>query len=126
MRSMRILRGRGKGCREVHVLVGGLLLVEAGILKDDAEGLAGFLRLVHGVETVHADAAAGGPQQRGEHFDGGGFAGSVGAEEGEDFAFGHFEGDVVDRDEVTEPLDQSLSADYGHSEIVNGSVPFGH
>ena len=79
--------------------------------------LAGFVLLVHGIEAVHADAAAGGPQQRGEHFDGGGFAGAVGAEEGEDLPFGHFEGDVVDCREVVEFLGQIVYLDHTSSPV---------
>ena len=105
---------------KLHVLPGGLVLVEAGVLEDDAEAAAHFLLLVHGVEAVHADAAAGGPQQRGEHFDGGGFAGSVGAEEGEDLPRADFERDVVDRHHVTElaneVLDVNCWAGLGHGQ----------
>ena len=79
--------------------------------------LAGFLLPVHGVEPVHADASAGGSEQRGEHLDGGGLAGSVGAKEGEDFAFGHFERDVVDGREGVEFLGQIVNLDHTASPV---------
>ena len=71
---------------DLHVLPCGQIAVEAGVLKDDAEALAGLVLLGLRVEAVELDRAAGGPQQRGEHFDGGGLPCAVGAEEGEDLA----------------------------------------
>ena len=68
----------------LHVLPGGQVAVEAGVLEDDAEAPARFVLLALRIEAVQFDGAAGGLQQRGEHFDGGGFPGAVGAEEGED------------------------------------------
>src|SRR5690606_40200132 len=43
--------------------------------------------------------AAAGLQQRGQHADGGGFAGAVGPEKAEHFARLHFEADAVHRDD---------------------------
>ena len=77
---------------ELHVFVGGQLAVEAGVLEDDAEALA---RFVLAARTGSRPSSSMGPpvglEQRGEHLDGGGFAGAVGAEEGEDLALRHFE-----------------------------------
>src|SRR6185437_16326392 len=97
---------------EVHVLVGGLLGVEAGVLEDDAEALACLFGLDGGVEAVKLDGAAGGPQQRGQHLDGGGFACAVGAEKGEDLALAYVEGDVFDGGEVAKGLYQVLNANH--------------
>ena len=68
-----------------------------------------------GIKAVEFDAAAGGPQKRGEHFDGGGFAGAVRPQESEDFALRDLEGDVVDGSEIAERFDQI--ADGNHSRI---------
>ena len=45
-----------------------------------------------------------GREQRGQHLDGGGLAGAVGPQKGEDFAFGDLEGDVIDGGEIAEFL----------------------
>ena len=71
---------------DLHVLAGGQVAVEAGILKDDAEALADLVLVRARIEAVQFDRAAGGAQQCGQHLDGGGFAGAVRAEEGEDLA----------------------------------------
>ena len=97
---------------EIHVFVGGEFVVDAGVLKDDAELLARGGLMGDGIEAVELHAAAGRRQQRGEHLDGGGFAGAVGAEKREDLALGDIEGDVVDGGEVAEFLDQSLGANH--------------
>ena len=97
---------------QIHVFVGGLLAVEAGVLKDDAEALADLVLLHRGIEAVELDAAAGRAQQRGEHLDGGGLARAVRAEEGEDLALRDVEGDVVDGGEIAEAFDQM--ADRNH------------
>ena len=70
-----------------------------------------------GGEAAHRalDLAAGGFQQRGKHFDGGCLPCPVGSEEGEDFSFGHIEGDVVDSSECAEGFDKVLDADHGES-----------
>ena len=103
--AARILRGHVvEHAVQVHVFVGGLLAVQAGVLKDDAEALAGLL-LLHGrIKAVQFDAAAGGAQQRGEHLDGGGFAGAVGTEKGEYLSLRDVEADVLDGSEIAEVL----------------------
>ena len=91
---------------EIHVLPGGLFVVETGILKDDAEALAGQLLLHRRIKSVELDTAAGGAQQRGQHLDGGGFAGAVGSEKSEDLTLRDIETDVIDGGEIAEDLDQ--------------------
>ena len=60
------------------------------------------------VEAVELNGAAGGVQQRGEHFDGCGLPCSVGAEEGEYLARRHVERDVVDGGEGSKCLYEVL------------------
>jgi len=96
---------------DLHVLPSSKVLVERGVLKDDAEAAARFVLAPLRVETVKLYGAAGRPKQGGEHLDGGGFAGSVGAEEGENLAGGYLEGDVVDGGEGAEGLHEVLDAD---------------
>src|SRR5215471_16211878 len=113
-----------------EVFGGGEVAVEAGVLKDDAELLADFVGLTPGVESIKFEATAGRREQSGEHFDGGGFASAVGAEESKDFAGGDVEGDDVNGGEVGKLLDEVLHADHGASMgfwkwevgILNGSV----
>jgi hypothetical protein len=75
---------------QLQVLGGGQISIQTGILKNDAELLANFVRLLRGVQSVQLQAAAGGRQERGQHLDGGGFPCAIGPEECEDFALGDF------------------------------------
>ena len=102
---------------EIHVFLGGLFVVETGILKDDAEALAGQLLLHRRIKPVQLDAAAGGAQQRGEHLDGGGFAGAVGSEKSEYLSLSDVEADVVDGGEIAEDLLTRLV-----TEIIRGGT----
>ena len=70
------------------------------VLKNDAETFASFVVVNVGIQAVQVDGPAGGLEQRGEDLDGGGFAGAVRAEESENFALLHIEGDVVDGPEL--------------------------
>ena len=70
--------------------------------------------LLHrGIKAVQFDAAAGRAQQRGEHLDGGGLAGSVRPEEGKYLSLRDVEADVLDGGEIAECFDQM--ADGNHS-----------
>src|SRR5271156_899549 len=97
---------------QIHVFPSGLFVVEAGILKHNAEALARQFLLYRGVEAVEFDAPAGGAQQRGEHLDGGGFPSSVRPEEGEYFSLCDVEADVIDGGEVSELSDQMADGNH--------------
>ena len=71
---------------ELHVLVCGLLAIQAGVLEDNPEFSPGFILVDHGIEAIQLNFPAGGIQQGGQHLDGGGLAGAIGAEKGEDFS----------------------------------------
>ncbi len=60
-------------------------VVEAGILEDQADGLAHLVLLVDDVEAVQRGPAAGRAGEGAENADGGGLAGAVGPQEAEDF-----------------------------------------
>ena len=62
--------------------------VETRVLKDDAKAAPHFVLLALRVEPIDLDDAAGGLEQRGQHFDGGGLAGAIGAQKREDFTLG--------------------------------------
>src|SRR5262249_39816471 len=74
--------------------------------------LAHFVRVYRGVAPVDREFAAGWLQQRGQHLDGRGLAGPIWAEEGEDLARRHGEGDTVDCGEVSEFFHQVFDADH--------------
>ena len=69
-----------------------------------------------GIEAADADAAAVEIAEAFEDFDGGGFAGAVGAEEAEDFAFVDAEADAADGFEIAVALDEIFYLDdgFGH------------
>src|SRR6202021_798627 len=71
----------------------------------DFDGVGG------GVEAEDLDAAGGGCQETGEHFDGCGFSCSVGAEESEELARRDGEVDVLNGGEVAETAGEACSGD---------------
>ncbi len=93
---------------QVHVLVGGQFVVEAGILKHDAEPAANIEGPDCRVEAVDRDRTTCGAKERRQHLDGGRLARSVGAEEREDFAGADIETDATYGSDVAEGFDQVL------------------
>ena len=67
--------------------------------------------LAHHVVARHPGPPGRGLQQRGEHADGRGLAGPVGAEEAEDLALVHHEVDAVDRHHVAEVTHETFRHD---------------
>ena len=94
---------------ELEVLGDGETQVEAGVLGHHRDSLAD-LDAVRRVERQPRDTgrARGGGDQGGEHAHGRRLAGAVRAEEAEHLAGADAEGDVVDREPLTEPLRQVL------------------
>ena len=80
---------------------------------DDADLALDFEGMGGEVEAEDLDVAGGGREQAGEHFDGGGFAGAVGAEEAEELARGDGEGDVIDGGEGAEAAGEVADGDGG-------------
>ena len=105
---------------QFHVFDRGQILVEAGILKHDAESLPHFVLLLDGIHAVDLQRSAGGSQQSRQHFDGCGFSGAVRAEKGENFAFGHVKRHVVYGCKVTKLLHQLLYSDHREA-ILRGN-----
>jgi hypothetical protein len=101
---------------QIHVLVRSLFVVQAGVLKDDTEALARQLLLHRGIQPIELDAAAGRPQQRSKHLDGGSLARSVRSQEGKYLSLRHVEADVINRREISEFFDQI--ADRNHLRVV--------
>ena len=82
---------------EADVLLAREVLVDARVLEDDPDVAPDGGRLAIEVVAGDGDRAAGLGQGRGQDADGGGLAGAVGPEEGEELARPDLEADVVDR-----------------------------
>ncbi len=103
-----------------HALAGG----EQRVLREDAD-LA--LELGDGVRRAveDEDLAPGRRQVAGEHREGGGLAGAVGADEAEDAALRHLEGDVVDGGEGAERARHALEIDGGGRLLAEARLGLG-
>lgn len=75
---------------------GFLELVEVEFLRHHAQAALERRGLAIQIVAKHVDRAAGLVHQRGENTDGGGLAGTVGAEQGEEVAFGNIEVDAFE------------------------------
>jgi len=80
----------------VEVLFNGEVVEEAEVFGEDSDGGFEFEGLALDVEAGDGGCAGGGGEESGEHLEGGGFACSVGAEEGADAAGREFKGDGID------------------------------
>jgi hypothetical protein len=94
-----------------HVLPAGEQLVYGRELTGDADGGADGVGLGLHVVAGHQDLAAAGRDQGGEDLDGGGLAGAVGPEQGEDGALGDGQVDAVQDGLVTKGLAQAGDLD---------------
>ena len=74
------------------------IAVDGEEVREVADVLLGFGGLAGDINVVDGDGAGSGSEQSGDHFEGGGFAGTVGADEAEDFAGGDVEGEMVGGD----------------------------
>ena len=97
---------------QLHVLAARQQRVQRGLLQRGADRGAHGGALADDVVARHARRARGGRQQRGEHQDGGGLAGAVGAEEAVDLAGLDAQVDAVDGARaVLELADEALHLD---------------
>ena len=80
---------------ELEVFEAGEVGVDLGFFGDVAEMGAVGGEVFVDVAAGEEDFAVGGLDHAGDHLDGGGFAGAVGAEVAEDFAFAEGEADVL-------------------------------
>src|SRR5690606_11770483 len=104
----------GKAVQVHHqpeVLPAGQQLVHGGELAGDADRGAHRLRVGGDVVTGDADRPGVEADQRGQDVDGGGLAGPVGTEQGEDRARGDVEVDAVEHGVVSEGLLQPGGCD---------------
>ena len=96
---------------EAQVLLAGHGVVEVLLLEADADLGLGHGVVATDVSAQDADLAAVGLQLPGEHLDGGGLAGAVGAQEAEDLAGRDLEADALDGLRVAVAEAQVLRAD---------------
>src|SRR5208282_4904724 len=92
---------------------GAELFIEGHLLGDQAEEAFGAARGFPEVVFSKRHGALVGPEQAGDHRDGGGLAGAVGAEKAEQLAARDLEGDAIHRAELAESFGQALHADHG-------------
>ena len=92
----------------------GELGVEAGRLEHQPDPGPPPAVAAVGVGPEDPDGAAGGGEEAFEHLQGGGLAGPVGPEHGDQLAVGHLEAHAVDGREVPEALGQPVDDDGAH------------
>jgi hypothetical protein len=102
---------------EGEVLAGGEFAEEGHAFGDDADVTFHFDGVVEEILTEDLNGAGGGGEQAGEHLDGGGFAGSVGAEEAEELAGFDREIEVVDGGEGVKGTRESVGSDGGRHDV---------
>ena len=83
-----------------------------------SDGIADEGGLGEDVVAVEFGRAGGGGHEGGEDTDGGGFAGSVGAEEPDDAAGGDVEIDVIESEDGAVPFGELLDFDHGCGPVV--------
>jgi hypothetical protein len=104
---------------EVQVLGCGEAAEEGQAFGDNADLTLEFHGAGSGVEAEDLDGAGGGCEQAGEHLDGSGLAGAVGAEEAKELAGGDGEVDVLDGGEVAEAAGE-IGCDDGWDHLGEG------
>src|ERR1700744_1621223 len=90
----------------LHVFPGGQIAIQARVLKDNAEALAGLILMGLRIEAVELNLATRRLEQSGEHFDGGRLPCPIGAEKSKNLPFRNIEGDVVDGSKSTKSFNQ--------------------
>src|SRR6266498_4052256 len=98
---------------EAQVLLGGEVVVQGGVLEDQADAPPHLGLALDHVEAGHAGAPRARPQQRAQHRDGGRLAGAVGPQEPEGLAGRDAEAHAADGLDLVEPRDQALGLDGG-------------
>src|SRR4249920_2987804 len=95
-----------KHAMDLHVLVGGQVSVQAGVLEHDAKSFTYLIGARGGIQTIDDQGSARRPQERGKHLDSRGLSRAVGSKEGEDLPWMHFERDVIDSSKLAELLNE--------------------
>src|SRR5207302_8419787 len=96
---------------QVEVLAGGQLVVERGVLEDEADAPANRSRILRDVDAGDARLPGGRPQQRAEDADGGRLPRAIRPEEAEDLALVDRKVDAANRFELAVLLDEARDLD---------------
>jgi hypothetical protein len=96
---------------EAQVFGGGEASEESHAFGNDADLALDFERVRGEIEAEDLNAARGGGEQAGQHLDGGGFAGAVGAEKAVELTLGDVEVDVPHGNEIAETAGKSSGGD---------------
>ena len=104
-----------------EVFFGGELFVERGGLEDDGDLGADLIRIAGEFEVEDANGAVLRRDQRGEDAEEGGFAGAIGAEEGEDFAGVDVEGEIGEGGALAVGMGEVGDGDGGRQGVVVAS-----
>ncbi len=100
---------------EAQVFVAGQLFVEEGAIGDIAGAPFALERGAGEIMAADGHRAGRWLQQAGQHLDGGGLAGAVGAEEAVDFAGRNRQADIVDGGEAAEVFAELMKVEHGGS-----------
>ena len=98
---------------EFEVFLDAHVVVERDAFRHVADLAAGFEGVGENVMAGDAGGAAAGREVAGEHAHGGGFAGAVGSEKADDFAFSDAEGNVVHGGAADESFREVADFDHG-------------
>lgn len=97
---------------EIEVLTDGEIIEEPGFVGEERERALGGQRGGGEVVTGDAEGAGAGGNDAGEAAERGGFAGAVGADEAEDFAWANEEGQLADGSEAAVAFGEGLDLDH--------------
>ena len=107
-------RRRVEPGEHVQRVADGELGVEAGRLEDEPDPGPPPAVAAVGIDAEHPDGAGGRGDEALEHLQGGGLAGPVGPEHGDQLPVGHVEAHAVDGREVPEVLGEPVDHDGAH------------
>src|SRR5436305_522312 len=94
---------------EIEILPNFNIVIQTEKVGHVSDVLAYFIRLIEHVKAVYFRSALGRLEQSGKHFDGGGFARAVRADEAEDIARLKSERHVINREQVAKTLGETLN-----------------
>jgi hypothetical protein len=93
-----------KNAMQLHIFRRRQLIIKAGVLEDDAKGAARLERLLDGVVIGNQEPALARRKHGGQHLDGRGLAGAVGAKKSDDLPLLDRERNAVDGHKIAEPF----------------------
>ena len=96
MRALHLIAG----AKEIEILDDEHILVDAESIGHIADQAANLIALFVNIIAVNAGCARGRPQEKGEYFQGGRFAGAVAADEAENIAPGHLKVQAIEGDQL--------------------------